>query len=85
LRAHNVPCGRVQSIADAIEEPQLRAREMIVDFDLPGLGPVRNIGNPIKLSRTPYELTTPAPALGQHTAEVLKALGHAHEPLEKSI
>jgi crotonobetainyl-CoA:carnitine CoA-transferase CaiB-like acyl-CoA transferase len=74
LRAHNVPCGRVRTVAEALEDPQLRAREMIVAVDRPDLGSIRMLGNPIKLSRTPYAITLPPPRLGEHTDEVLKTL-----------
>jgi crotonobetainyl-CoA:carnitine CoA-transferase CaiB-like acyl-CoA transferase len=74
LHAHNVPCGRVRTIAEALEDPQLRAREMIVAVNRPDLGSVRMLGNPVKLSRTPYAITLPPPRLGEHTDEVLKTL-----------
>ena len=53
LRARQVPCGRVRTIEQAIADPQLRARQMVLDLEVPGLGTVKNIGNPIKLSRVP--------------------------------
>ena len=42
---------------------------------MPELGPVRLLGLPIKLSRTPGDATRPAPALGEHTEEVLRQAG----------
>jgi formyl-CoA transferase len=74
LRAHNVPCGRVRTVAEALEDPQLRARDMIVAVNRPDLGSIRMLGNPVKLSRTPYAITLPPPRLGEHTDEVLKTL-----------
>jgi CoA:oxalate CoA-transferase len=50
---------------------------MVVELAHPQLGPIRSLGNPIKLSRTPPVLDRPPPSLGQHTAEVLGALGLA--------
>ena len=75
LRAHSVPCAQVRTIAEALEDPHLRAREMVVDIPHAELGAVRTLGNPIKLSRTPAEIRRPPPALGEHTAEILEALG----------
>ena len=72
LRAHNVPCAPVRTIAEALEDPHLQAREMVVDIPQAELGAVRTLGNPIKLSRTPAEIRLPPPALGEHTAEVLE-------------
>jgi crotonobetainyl-CoA:carnitine CoA-transferase CaiB-like acyl-CoA transferase len=74
LRAQQVPCGRVRTIEEAIADPQLHARDMVLDLDVPGLGAVRNIGNPIKLSRVPRRPARGAPRLGEHTREVLEAL-----------
>ncbi len=48
---------------------------MVVELDQPELGPVRLLGMPVKFSRTPGDATRPAPALGEHTREVLEAAG----------
>jgi crotonobetainyl-CoA:carnitine CoA-transferase CaiB-like acyl-CoA transferase len=72
LQAHSVPCGRVRSIADALSDPQVLAREMVMTIDHPDLGSVRTLGNPIKLSGTPAVARRPPPALGQHNEEVLR-------------
>lgn len=75
LRAHGVPCTQVRSVAEALDDPHLRARGMVVDIPQPELGHVRTLGNPIKLSRTPAVIDRPPPALGEHNADVLTALG----------
>lgn len=74
LRAHAVPCGQVRSLDEALRDPQLAARAMVVDVPHPELGRVRTLGNPIKLSRSPAVLDRAPPALGEHTAEVLEWL-----------
>jgi formyl-CoA transferase len=74
LRSRNVPCGRVRSIAEALDDPQLKARDMIVVVQHRDLGPVKTLGNPVKLSRTPYTIKRPPPRLGEHTEEVLRTL-----------
>jgi crotonobetainyl-CoA:carnitine CoA-transferase CaiB-like acyl-CoA transferase len=74
LEAHKVPCGRVRTIVDAIANDQVAAREMIVTLRDADLRQIVNLGTPIKLSRTPAELTSPPPKLGEHTDEVLSAL-----------
>jgi crotonobetainyl-CoA:carnitine CoA-transferase CaiB-like acyl-CoA transferase len=48
---------------------------MVVEMSQPELGPVRLLGMPVKFSRTPGDATRPAPALGEHTEEVLRAAG----------
>ena len=74
LRAHAVPCGQVRTVAEALADPQLAARDMVVELAHPELGTVRSLGNPIKLSRTPAVLRRPPPGLGEHTEEVLAEL-----------
>ena len=72
LRAQMVPCGEVRTVAEALDDPQLAARDMIIELPHPTLGPVQTLGNPIKLSRTPAQMDRPPPALGEHTKEVLQ-------------
>ena len=74
LEAHNVPCGRVRTIAEAIADPQVAARNMLPTFSLEGFGEVATLGTPVKLSRTPAEVSLAPPGLGEHTEEVLDEL-----------
>jgi crotonobetainyl-CoA:carnitine CoA-transferase CaiB-like acyl-CoA transferase len=69
----------VLDVGEALDSALVRAREMVVEVDQPQLGPVRLLGNPIKLSRTPADPTRPAPAFGEHTAEVLRDAGYSEE------
>ena len=75
LEAAGVPAGPIYDIRQVYDDPQVRARQMIVESDHPVAGRVSNIGIPIKLSETPGRLQRPAPTLGQHTDEVLRELG----------
>ncbi len=67
LTAARVPCGRVRSIEEVLRDPQLAARQMLLDIPLDGLT-VKVPGNPIKLSDVQKLPVDPPPALGQHTA-----------------
>ena len=78
LEAHAVPCGRVRSVDEALQDPQLIARGMILAMPHPELGTITNLGNPIKLSRTPAVARLPPPRLGEHTKEVLKLVFSPH-------
>ena len=81
LEAHTVPCGRVRSVRQALEDPQVPVREMLMRQPHKDLGTVTTVGNPVKLSRTPAVIMLPPPRLGEHTAEVLQQLSLGLEPL----
>jgi crotonobetainyl-CoA:carnitine CoA-transferase CaiB-like acyl-CoA transferase len=71
----SVPCGRVRSVAEALQDPQVDARQMMLPLDDPGLEGFRVIGNPIKLSAHPQRQVRRPPRLGEHTEEILYELG----------
>jgi formyl-CoA transferase/CoA:oxalate CoA-transferase len=75
LTRAGVPCGAVRSVTEALADPQLEAREMIVPLEHVTAGAITVLGTPLKLSKTPASVRTPPPALGQHTAAVLRELG----------
>ena len=72
LTGAGVPSGAVRSVTEALADPQLAAREMIVPLEHLTAGPIRVLGTPLKLSATPPSVRTPPPALGQHTATILE-------------
>src|SRR6266851_117711 len=71
LQQRNVPCGRVRSMRQAVEHPQIEPRELLVRQTHPQFGAVTTLGPVVKLSRTPADIRLPPPALGEHTEEVL--------------
>jgi alpha-methylacyl-CoA racemase len=71
----------VLSLDEALDSELVHAREMVVEVDQPGADGVRMLGVPVKLSRTPGAPAGPGPALGQHTDEVLRALGYSARDL----
>lgn len=61
---------------EMVENPQVKQRQMIEEVYHPTAGIIRQIANPIKLSRTKAKTNKQAPALGEHNEEVLKEIGH---------
>jgi crotonobetainyl-CoA:carnitine CoA-transferase CaiB-like acyl-CoA transferase len=70
-----VPCAPVNTIAQALADEQVAARDMIVEVKHPHFGVLREVGTPVKTEGAAPNLS-PAPALGQHTDEILRALLH---------
>ena len=73
LNPLNVPCGPVLSLKELAEAPSLRATGTVVEVDHPTRGRYLSVGNPIKLSGSPVEVTR-SPLLGEHTDAVLKGV-----------
>jgi crotonobetainyl-CoA:carnitine CoA-transferase CaiB-like acyl-CoA transferase len=81
LNARGIPCGPINSYADAFANPQVQARQMVVSIDHPTLGEVKTLGSPIKMSETPPAVGRKVPQLGEHTQEVLKEAGFSDEEI----
>jgi crotonobetainyl-CoA:carnitine CoA-transferase CaiB-like acyl-CoA transferase len=75
--AAGVPVGPVNRIGDMLADPQVAAREMVVEVEHPRAGRTKTLGTPIKFSGTPGAVRRPAPLLGEHTREVLTQLGYS--------
>ena len=76
LRAVSVPATPVNSIDQIVKEEQVAARDMVVEMDVPGAGPIKMAGLPLKFTETPGELRLPPPRLGQDTEAVLRRIGY---------
>jgi alpha-methylacyl-CoA racemase len=76
---HDAMIEPILDLDEAVESELVREREMVISYEQPELGEIKQLGFPIKLSRTPASVERPAPALGEHTEEVLTEAGYAAE------
>ncbi len=83
LSKTDICVGKVYSLAELAQDPQLSHRQMIAELDHPTLGKVKQVGISVKLSDTPGSIRGFAPHPGQHTDEVLLALGYTKERIEE--
>jgi alpha-methylacyl-CoA racemase len=86
-REHDCCLEPVLGLDEALESELVRAREMVVELDQPGAHrPVRQLGIPIKLWRTPGEHgRLPGPALGEHTEQALLAAGYSQQQVAELL
>lgn len=68
-----IACGAVQDTCEVLQDPHLRARQMVLPIDDPARGQYTALGNPIKIASNEAQITPP-PLLGEHTGEVLQSL-----------
>jgi crotonobetainyl-CoA:carnitine CoA-transferase CaiB-like acyl-CoA transferase len=76
LDAAQVPGGPVYGFEQIMNDPHIKARKMVVDIEHPKIGPMKALGLPIKSTGDLTAIRAPAPWLGQHSEEVLRALGY---------
>jgi crotonobetainyl-CoA:carnitine CoA-transferase CaiB-like acyl-CoA transferase len=82
LEASGVPVGPINRIGEMLADPQVKAREMVVEVTHPKAGKTRALGLPIKFSDTPGSVRSAAPLLGQHTRVVLLSLGYSDKEIK---
>lgn len=74
LEGAELPCAPINTVKDIVNDPQIKARNMIVELEHPVAGHLKMAGVPVKMSLTPGAVERPAPMLGQHTAELMKEI-----------
>ena len=81
LDANEIPCGPINDYSQVFADPQVIARDMVLETEHPVLGRLRTLGSPIKLSETPADAHRRAPLLGEHTDEVLEEFGFSEQEI----
>jgi len=77
-----IPCGPINTLDKVFAEPQVAAREMLIEMDHLTIGRLPLVGSPLKFSDTPVEYKLPPPRIGEHTEDVLKELlGYSSEQI----
>ena len=82
LDAAGVPVGPIQTVDQALRDPQVLARDMVSELMHPTAGPMKVVGCPVRLTRTPPSVRTAPPVLGQDTDEVLAGLGFTADRIQ---
>ncbi len=82
LESVGVPAGPVLSIGEMLQDPQVIARDMVVEVEHSNLGRTKALGSPVKFSRTPTKINRGAPLLGEHTREILGEYGYSNSDIE---
>jgi len=83
LAREGVPVAKVYSVHELDSDPQLRHRNMFLEIEDRERGRIRMVGIPIKLSETPGSVKSLSPKIGEHTEEVLKAIGYKKAEIER--
>src|ERR1700678_2291010 len=77
LSAEDIRASAIQTVGEAVNDPQALARGLIVEIKHPTLDVVRSISTPVRLSSTPVLYRLPPPLLGEHNVEILQGLDHS--------
>jgi crotonobetainyl-CoA:carnitine CoA-transferase CaiB-like acyl-CoA transferase len=76
-----VPSSPIYQYNETLNDPHIRARDMVIEYEHPLAGSIKSLGFPAKFSKTPGQIKRPAPYLGQHTKEVLQELEYSEEQI----
>jgi len=82
LAGADIPAAPINTVSEALNNEQTRARSLIVQIEHPAMGTAKSIANPIRFSNAPVSYRLPPPLLGEHTREILESLGYTSEEVK---
>jgi crotonobetainyl-CoA:carnitine CoA-transferase CaiB-like acyl-CoA transferase len=85
LKQSDIPAAAIQDVGEALNDPQTKARGLVVELEHPSLGTARSIANPIRLQNQPLQYRLPPPLLGEHTAAILRQLQYSEEDIVRAV
>ncbi len=85
LTAEDIPASAIQTVGEAVNDPQALARGLIVEIKHPTLDVVRSIANPVRLSSTPVVYRLPPPLLGEHNLQILQSLDYSSDQMAAAV
>jgi formyl-CoA transferase len=84
LEGIGIPCGPINTVDQALEDPQAQAREMVISIPHPSAGTIRMVASPLKIPTAPTEVRFPPPKLGEHTEQILcDVLGYDQQAVQR--
>lgn len=85
LTRADIPAAPIQTVSEALKDPQTLSRGLVVEIEHPTLQTLRSIANPIRATAQPIAYRHPPPTLGEHNREILEELGLSASELESSL
>ena len=83
LNQASIPCGPIYTIDQTFADPQVRHLGIAQEVNSKALGPLKLVGQPFTLSRTPSQLVDGAPEYGEHTNEILEEFGYSSDDIAR--
>src|SRR5690349_19487729 len=86
LELAGIPCGSINTLDKVFAEPQVKAREILIQMQHSKIGDLRLVGSPLKFSETPVDYKLPPPKLGEHTKDILtNLLGYSTDRIQELL
>ena len=85
MKSVDIPAAAIQTVGEALNDPQTKARGLIVEIEHPTLQQARSIANPIRFRDRPVVYRLPPPLLGEHTRAILEQLQYSENEIQLAM